>query len=291
MEAHEAVLAGLGVPAPTRSSAGLHWEAIGASITEVSSGCGGPLTVSLNASFDQVARGLCRIANAFDGQVDESGAVVAGLLLQAYRCPIRPEPHVGEAQRFRLAWPDERIALLLPGERSPRATEWSTFAVSGTWHQAIRTIQRCALEVGARTSAVDATNPSEAEQRVARALQAGGLPPFQRGVEIRNQSGRVISRPDYAWPEVGLILELHGWWWHSGQHIASLIEAESVEGWTKAADRSRFERDAAKSRALPSLGWVVTYCTDTEIAKGMLAAVVEDTARNYAHLAAARRVA
>jgi very-short-patch-repair endonuclease len=84
-----------------------------------------------------------------------------------------------------------------------------------------------------------ATDPhleSELERRLFRLLRRAGLPKPLVQHEVRSRR-RLIARLDFAYPELRLGIETHGYRWHGGAR--------------------RWRRDIARENALRRLGWVV----------------------------------
>jgi len=71
-------------------------------------------------------------------------------------------------------------------------------------------------------------------------MQRTGIPEGRRDLEIRDQNGRLVTVPDFAWPEIKL--------------------AVYCDGFAVHANRETLELDASKRNFLQSQGWVVlTY--------------------------------
>lgn len=90
---------------------------------------------------------------------------------------------------------------------------------------------------------VDRTD-SALEVDLARLIRDSGLPPPVAQYRI-SQDGRVVARPDFAYPSAKVAVEAHSFRWHS-----------SRERWV--ADVRRIER-------LNGLGWIVLHVTHDDI--------------------------
>jgi len=78
----------------------------------------------------------------------------------------------------------------------------------------------------------------EIEEPLRRALERiEGLPPGERDFEIKDEQGRLVTVPDFAWPAIKL--------------------AVYCDGFAVHANRETLELDAQKRNFLQSLGWVV----------------------------------
>jgi very-short-patch-repair endonuclease len=109
--------------------------------------------------------------------------------------------------------------------------------------------------VEARSS--HATPASVLERRWLRVMRRTGLPDPELQREIREPSGRLVARVDFAYPYEKLAIEADGRQWHSG--------------------RRRFEEDRARQNALLRLGWRVIRVTwsDLEDPRRVLAVIRE----------------
>ena len=72
-------------------------------------------------------------------------------------------------------------------------------------------------------------------------MRRAGLPEPERQYEIRDPSGRLVARADFAYPAAKLAIEADSRTWHTG--------------------RIRFEHDLARRNALTKLGWDVVHVT------------------------------
>lgn len=106
------------------------------------------------------------------------------------------------------------------------------------------------------------------ETRLLRLLRRSCLPDPIRQHEVRS-SGRLIARPDFAWPDLLVAVEADGYRWHSG--------------------RKKWERDRERRNALTLLGWRIVHVTWTDLAHrpqhlaASIRAALADAAENEAH--------
>ena len=116
----------------------------------------------------------------------------------------------------------------------------------------------------AERDGLDARTESELERRLLRLLRRGGLPPPVPQHEVRNR-GRLVARLDFAYPELRLGIETHGYRFHSG--------------------RERWQRDLRRENRLKRAGWtVLVYTWDDVVADG--GRVVEEVGAAIAERAA-----
>ena len=94
----------------------------------------------------------------------------------------------------------------------------------------------------------DAEVESALEMRLMRLLRRAGAPTPVPQHEVRDR-GRLVARLDFAYPELRLGIETHGYRWHAG--------------------RSRWQRDIRRENRLKQLGWVVlVYTWDDVVGDG-----------------------
>lgn len=86
---------------------------------------------------------------------------------------------------------------------------------------------------------------SELEGRLSRVLRRAGLPTPVAQHEVRTSRGRFVARLDFAYPELRLGIETHGYRWHGG--------------------RERWARDLARENRLKRMGWTVLVFTWDEV--------------------------
>jgi very-short-patch-repair endonuclease len=205
-------------------------------------------------------------------------------LLARYGAGVPPRPYAADGARLTFAWPDIRVALTLPRDRTDGLKGWTLVPFPPAWSDAVDAIQQVASLVAAGASKSSATNPSSHEQIMAAALHRAGLPVPQRDLQVLNpETGELVSVPDFAWPDARLVLEVDGWFHHHGRDLNRLTKA-IVAGGTKsvkAGDQMRVERDARKRRVLARDGWMVMTVTDTEIDNGAADTVAADVAAIY----------
>ena len=80
----------------------------------------------------------------------------------------------------------------------------------------------------------------EIEAPLERALRSNDAPPGERDYEVRDDTGRIVTVPDFAWPDVKLAVFCDGFAFHG--------------------DRDTLELDARKRNFLQNNGWaVLTY--------------------------------
>lgn len=83
---------------------------------------------------------------------------------------------------------------------------------------------------------------SHLETRFLRLIRTSGLPSPARQYVVRGPDGRFVARPDYAYPDGRLAIELDSYKHHG--------------------TKRPFERDRARWRALAAIGWMVLPVTD-----------------------------
>lgn len=85
-----------------------------------------------------------------------------------------------------------------------------------------------------------------AEARLRRRLLAHGLPEPAVQHDVHDAEGRFVARPDLAYPEARVAVELDGFRWHGTPR--------------------RFAIDRARARRLAALGWLVVPATPADLA-------------------------
>jgi very-short-patch-repair endonuclease len=83
------------------------------------------------------------------------------------------------------------------------------------------------------------------ESRMDRMIRRGKLPRPIRQFSLRNESGREVARPDFAYPARKLGIECQSYRWHFG--------------------RRKWHHDLARSNELTRLGWRILYFTWDQI--------------------------
>ena len=86
-----------------------------------------------------------------------------------------------------------------------------------------------------------------AEMRLVRRLVAHGLPNPARQFDVLDGAGRLVARPDLAYPQERVAVELNGFRWHG-----------TPRG---------YARDQARSRRLAALGWLILPATPLDLAE------------------------
>jgi very-short-patch-repair endonuclease len=94
--------------------------------------------------------------------------------------------------------------------------------------------------VGLRSTAVDVPE-SVMESRMNRLIRQAKLPPPVPQLSIRDKVGRVVARPDFAYPDRRLAIECQSYRWHFG--------------------RRKWHYHLERSNELTRLGWRVLYFT------------------------------
>ena len=85
-----------------------------------------------------------------------------------------------------------------------------------------------------------------AEARLLRRLVAHGLPSPAVQYEVRDPQGRFVARPDLAYPDARVAVELNGFRWHGTPR--------------------RYAGDQARARRLAALGWLIVPATPADLA-------------------------
>lgn len=112
---------------------------------------------------------------------------------------------------------------------------------------------------------------SRDEQILLEAMLRAGLPMPDRNLEIRDDTGRIVTTPDFAWADRRLIVELDGWIWHGGRDLREEILTRAAADERSANhltehQRDQASRDAAKRREASRQGWTVLVVSDGELA-------------------------
>lgn len=203
------------------------------------------------------------------------------------RMAVTDIPKVSADGRL-LRWDDAQVVIVASG-RAPTLDGYTVHSLGGQLARALTQLRAAALNLLAAASRHEATNPSSHEARVAKALLAIGLPPPARDLKLRRNggTGSVYSQPDFAWPEVRLLLDLDGWYFHAATALDILLTGADADGARKAlisADRTRLEKDASKRRMAAVDGWTVMTCTDVEIDRDGTERIARDVAAVYRRL-------
>lgn len=203
---------------------------------------------------------------------------------------VNEQPQVGSNGRL-LRWDDADVLIVAAGKPPSGLGDVKILSVAGPVPRAMQNLRTAALTILAAGSRHEASNPSSHEARLAKALLAAGLPPAVRDLKLRRNNGRgsVYSQPDFAWPEVKLLLDVDGWYFHAAQALDILLSGSDADTARKAllaADRTRVEKDAVKRRQAAVDGWTVLTCTDTEIDRNGTERIATHVATVYRRLAA-----
>ena len=94
--------------------------------------------------------------------------------------------------------------------------------------------------VDLRVTAADVPQ-SVMESRMNRLIRRAKLPLPIRQLSIRDAAGRVVARPDFAYPDQRLAIECQSYRWHFG--------------------RRKWHHDLERSNELTRLGWRILYFT------------------------------
>jgi G:T-mismatch repair DNA endonuclease (very short patch repair protein) len=201
-----------------------------------------------------------------------------------------PRPEVNAEALPRVAWPETRTAIAVPGDPDP-GKEWQvvtlTVAEIESTASLLGKLQLLSLDHQLRASRGEAKRrTSTTEQAMLAELLKAGLPEPDRNLAVRDPGGTIRAIPDFAWSDVGgapvkVALEVDGWHWHVGIDLANEIAAAAA-GDPEVAKKLRRSlqekgaKDAAKRRLLQQQGWVVLVVHDTELADGAGAAVAQE---------------
>lgn len=198
-----------------------------------------------------------------------------------------------------LAWPEQRTALLLDTAVPPalKKAGWDTLTLPGRQLAELATVLsgleqlRFAQRLTVSRDGAGATT-SNTEQKMLNALLRVGMPDPARDLEFRDDTGRLVTVPDFCWDvvngvEVKIALEVDGFYFHGGADLSARLDALAAgaadDGAQLLADaaadpdkhkalladrRAKVATDAAKRRFLTARGWQVFVVSDAEIDAG-----------------------
>lgn len=101
------------------------------------------------------------------------------------------------------------------------------------------------------------------ELKVAAALDAAGI--------RYDMHGSLIGKPDFVFPQMGIILFVDGEFWH-GHTLTDAKRQTLSEFWVKKLERN-MERDKEVNMELKRIGWHVIRVTDREVNKTVSAVI------------------
>lgn len=198
----------------------------------------------------QAAGRLWRLDGLEDGAVEISvriGRDLPGVIVHRLRPGDRPTRRLVEG--FPLTSPERTlldIAGVLPAPRAGLALDDALRRRLTTLRRLRRILEvegRCGRKGTATLrrlltvrDGAEALLESALETRLFRLLKGAGLPRPTPQFEVRS-GRRVVARLDFAYPELRLGIEAHGYRWHGGYE--------------------RWRRDLRRDNALKRLGWVV----------------------------------
>jgi len=176
-----------------------------------------------------------------------------------------------------LAWPDHRVGLTLGAAgNDPALVDWHVYSLDQHTLRALNVVSDTVADIKASIAVHESeraarTTISQAERHLLLALLKRGLPMPDRHVRFVDESGRLITQPDFVWHEAKLIVELDGHYWHGGREALEFladIETARLRQATLKNVKSRSVRDAAKRRSLAKAGWLVMVVSDLEVQDG-----------------------
>ncbi len=203
-----------------------------------------------------------------------------------------PEPEVpcrAGGGHVAVGWPDEKVALALETD-DPRpmiADGWEVFPLPADQAAAVTGLVATLSDIGfslklRRSAAQVKQTISREEQVLLDALLRAGLPEPDRNHRVLD-GDRLVTIPDFCWPDAGVAVFVDGWRWHVGLDLADDIAAAAAGDKTRerqlvAATKRRDAGDAAKRRWLAANGWEYVVVHDTELAGAAGPTVAADTA-------------
>jgi DNA mismatch endonuclease, patch repair protein len=96
---------------------------------------------------------------------------------------------------------------------------------------------------------------------VRKALHAAGL-------RFRLHRRDLPGSPDIVLPKYGVVVLVHGCFWHSHDCVRGARPRSNVDFWTSKLDRNR-ERDQTNRQQLEALGWKVQTIWECTLDKGV----------------------
>lgn len=180
-----------------------------------------------------------------------TGRARPGVLVHRLRAQDRPETRIVDG--LRVSRPERTLLDLAAVVSAPRAGQALDDALRRrlTTLRALRRLLDASSSPGRDGTAGlrilleirESSDPrveSELERRLVRLLRTAGLPRPVPQHEVTSR-GKVVARLDFAYPDLHLGIETHGYRWHGGPE--------------------RWRRDMARENRLKRLGWVVLAFT------------------------------
>lgn len=176
------------------------------------------------------------------------------------------------------AVPKAKVAIATDGDtfQSLLEDDWNvSFMALGAlraFAQTARALSAVAVEYRVRGSAQEMLKMgSTQEQLLLSAILRANLPEPTRNFKVKDEAGKTLTIPDFAWPEYRVAFFVDGLWWHHGRD--SDIQAQVATG---AADKAvvaeahrgqvaRATKDNRSRSAMSLDGWIVLACTDEDL--------------------------
>jgi len=193
--------------------------------------------------------------------------------VQGHRVAV-PTAHVGRVEGLAVVSPIEAWLQTAPLMTLDEAIVVGD-ALAGRWsrHSSARRlpVQRLvdaataargrpgAVRLREATSWIRARVESPQETRMRLLVVRSGLPEFAVNIDVVDDQGRFVARPDGQYPDRRVAVE------YQGDHHR--------------ADRETWRRDVRRRARLVALGWSVVEATDDDIAAGTRADFLDDLAR------------
>jgi len=89
---------------------------------------------------------------------------------------------------------------------------------------------------------------------------------FSRGLRFRKNDNRYPGHPDVVLPKYGVIIFIHGCFWHRHECAHFTMPKVRVEFWEAKFSRNK-DRDARNAEILESSGWKVIVVWECELRK------------------------
>jgi hypothetical protein len=196
-----------------------------------------------------------------------------------------------------LAWPKQRIGICFD-HNDPKAwtrIDWRVFRLTRQLARELpgplRFISDVAFAHRIEQLEADAKQTTSRTERVLlEAIMRAGLPEPDRNVEIRNDEGRLLTIPDFAWGDRHLAVFLDGWAFHAGKEAKEALTAAAKDAGHRKVVQDRIKTkassDAAARAWMTANGWTVIAVGDGTVDEGAqaLANAVDNICTTWARL-------
>lgn len=119
----------------------------------------------------------------------------------------------------------------------------------------------------------DTLNPAQRSERMSRIKGRDTKPELlvrqylhSNGFRFRLHRKDLPGRPDLVLPKYGVVVFVHGCFWHAHHCQKGRIPGSSSSFWQSKFERNK-ERDVRNTRTLRSLGWSVFHVWECELAQ------------------------